>query len=50
MAVAGALEEMAPVTLPFLLGLPDGRRGLFTMDGALIDALIDARSRRLTRA
>ena len=41
MAVAGALEEMAPVTLPFLLGLPDGRRGLFTMDGALIDALIE---------
>lgn len=41
MAAGAALDEMAPVCLPFLLGTPDGARGLFTMDGTLIDALIE---------
>ncbi len=41
MAASDALDAMAPVTLPFLLDTGRGGRGLFTIDGALIDALIE---------
>ena len=41
MPAAEALDAMPPVTLPFLLGTAQGGRGLFTIDGALIDALIE---------
>jgi len=41
MTAEAALQGMEPVCLPFLLGAAGNARGVFTMDGALIDALIE---------
>jgi hypothetical protein len=41
LSAEAALQGMEPVSLPFLLGMPGEARGLFTMDGALIDAVIE---------